>query len=137
MASQGRAVTIGSTSLKLQKHDDLLSSYWETDATLNEVMEVVERLEEPAGDSPVALDGDDPQQDIDYSELRETTETPAPFVAVYTDDYVVSWEKYGDDARIGIRSENDIRDFVLEVFEETTGNEASSEDYDVMETFAL
>lgn len=135
MASEGRSVKTDEADLRIDSYNGQFSSYWATDVALNDLLESVEQIDAPSPDSPVALDGDEPYEDIEYSELLAAGEPPAPFVAVYADDYVLTWEDYEGDIRVGVRSEHDLHQFVVDLFEETADTEVSRDDEDLVESF--
>jgi hypothetical protein len=135
MASEGRSVRTDEADLRITGYGGQFSSYWVTDVALNDLLESVERYDSPSPDSPVVLDGDGPYEDIDYRELRAAGEPPAPFVAVYAGDYVLTWEEYEGDVRVGVRSERDLHQFVVDLFEETADTEVSRDDEDLVESF--
>ncbi len=137
MSLEGRRIETDDATLNLREYEDQFSFYWVTDESLDEVLEAVEQMRSPSSDSPVVLDGGRSYEDIEYGSLLEGREPPAPFVAIYADDYVLTWEEYEDDARIGVRASDRLHELAVELFEETADTDVSADDYDIVESFVF
>jgi hypothetical protein len=137
MSIEGKSVRTNGSELNLRDYDDQFSSYWAADVSLVELLETVDELRTPPSESKVVLDDGDSVEKTDYDSLRESEYTAAPpFVAVYADDYVLTWEEKGDSTQVGVRSDqDDLHEFAVEVFESTTATDVSQDDYEVIEDF--
>lgn len=136
MSYEGQSVGMDDSELNLRDYDDQFSSYWTVDASLVELLETVDELRTPPSESEVVLDDGDSVEKTDYDSLRGSEDAAPPFVAVYADDYVLTWEDKGDSNQVGVRSDQDgLHDFVVEVFERTTATDVSQDNYELIEDF--
>jgi hypothetical protein len=121
------SISVEEAELHIDRYHDGFSSYWSSAADVDEVLDILEGFDVP-GDSRVTLEYDSGAEKMQYENLEERRLEGLEFLAVYTGDYVVSWEDRESVNEIGLRSRKVEEELLVEMFEATTEDSVSEDD---------
>jgi len=119
--------SVEEAELHVDRYQDGFSFYWSSDTDVDDVLDVVEAFDLPS-DSRVMVEYDSGAEKMQYEDLGEARLDGLEFLALYTENYAVSWEGGESMNEVSLRSPKDQEELLVEMFEATTEASVSEDD---------